>query len=41
MKNLLPRHCKSAPRTHLNGDCKVNILDMIEVRNRLGQKCSP
>jgi len=28
-------------RGDVNGDCKVNVLDLIDARNRLGDECSP
>jgi len=28
------------PPGDLNGDCRVNVLDLIQVRNRLGTRCS-
>jgi len=28
------------PPGDLNGDCRVNVLDLIQVRNRLGRTCS-
>jgi len=30
-----------SPRGDVNGDCRVNVLDLVEVRNRLYQTCSP